>query len=125
MCGANTSSRVSSACTCLNYHSSSTPLVCTKKTATQETTNVSPAPTPAPLPLGCNADNCLRAMKREGGDGITAFCTNFTNDVVTASTALPTYATQCTVDSVSQISSACSCLVPGTATASPLAVSTV
>jgi hypothetical protein len=73
----------------------------------------------------CNEDNCLRAMIREGGVGATPFCHQFTSAVVTDTAALPTYASMCTPDAVSGVSSACSCLVSGLATTTPTSQSTI
>ena len=83
--------QVSSACSCLNY-ACNTPL-------------------PASQSLGhdllCNADNCLRAFERGNGQ---AFCSAFTQSVVTDTAGLPSSTTQCTGSTIARVSSACSCL---------------
>ncbi|KAH8793310.1 hypothetical protein BGZ57DRAFT_986558 [Hyaloscypha finlandica] len=119
-CTGSTSARVSSACTCLNYYGSSTmsfssmsPSPTTTSRSSSSSSTAVTKFTPLAL-LNCNSDNCLRAMKREGGVGATAFCSTFTTAVVTNPAALPTYQTQCTKNAISQISSACSCLPKAT-----------
>ncbi len=67
-------------------------------------------PSVTATPIVCNGDNCLRAMIREGSTGATAFCASFTGATFTQTSLLPTYASQCTTDPISQISSACSCM---------------
>lgn len=56
----------------------------------------------------CSHDNCLRALLGQSADA-SAFCATYTTAVQTATTALPTYATQCS-NLPSRVSSACSCL---------------
>ncbi|KAH6669530.1 hypothetical protein B0J14DRAFT_121586 [Halenospora varia] len=90
----NIASEISSACTCLNYKS---------------TTSTTSMMTQASHPPQCHGDNCLRALIREGGAGATPFCSNFLTATVTAVSALPTYASMCD-NKVVQVSSACSCL---------------
>ncbi|KAH8597664.1 hypothetical protein B0O99DRAFT_684973 [Bisporella sp. PMI_857] len=68
-----------------------------------------PAPT-AGRRLGCNEDNCLRAMIREGGVSATPFCSQFIAATVTDPAVLPTYASMCTPNAIVGISSACSCI---------------
>lgn len=61
---------------------------------------------------GCNADNCLRAFEgKKGGDKAFAFCQTFTKEIVTATTSLPAFVTQCTGSTIARASSACSCFV--------------
>lgn len=79
----------------------------------------------AAVKADCHEDNCLRAMIREGGDGATPFCQQFTTAIITAQASLPTYASMCTPDAVSGISSACSCLVKGLSTTTPTSQQTV
>lgn len=62
----------------------------------------------------CNADNCQRALN--GYPSAAAFCASYTTARSTATTGLPTFATQCNGPTVSRLSSACSCY---SATASP------
>ena len=61
-----------------------------------------------------NADNCLRAFKRSAGQ---KFCSSFTTKVVTGTDDLPAFVTQCTGNTVSRMSSACSCLDPACSSA--------
>ncbi|CZR55183.1 uncharacterized protein PAC_05069 [Phialocephala subalpina] len=75
-----------------------------------DSTTSRPAAGVVPLNEYCYANNCLRAMKREGGVGATAFCASFTTALVTNSAALPTYATQCSTNAIAQMSSACTCI---------------
>lgn len=60
----------------------------------------------------CNADNCLRALRASARlEDAQSFCSIFTTSSVTATSALPSYAVAaCTGDSLSRVSSACSCL---------------
>ena len=62
----------------------------------------------------CNADNCLRALRRYSAEA-SAFCSTYTTTSNTATTALPTYATPCSY-STSRLSSACTCLDTTTTT---------
>lgn len=57
--------------------------------------------------LHCNWDNCLRALARFTAQN---FCSNFTDSVVTSTSGLRLYATQCTASTISRLSSACTCL---------------
>ncbi|MCJ1383291.1 hypothetical protein MMC17_006404 [Xylographa soralifera] len=65
----------------------------------------------------CNSDNCLRGLN--GYSIAAAFCASYTTATSTATTGLPTFATQCTGSMASRISSACSCYA-ATATTSSL-----
>ncbi|KAK5996059.1 hypothetical protein PT974_04486 [Cladobotryum mycophilum] len=69
---------------------------------------------------GCNADNCLRAIRGKG-DPAASFCNSLTATKVTKTQGLPTYVTQCTGDTLSRASSACSCFM---ASYTPTAVPT-
>ena len=68
-----------------------------------------------PLPLnhrpGCNADNCLRALRRHTASD---FCMTYTTAVVTATSAIPSNIAVGCDSQPSQVSSACSCLVTPT-----------
>ncbi|PMD42716.1 glycoside hydrolase family 28 protein [Hyaloscypha variabilis F] len=59
-------------------------------------------------PRDCSHDNCLRAFIASSANAAT-FCATFTTASVTATTGLPSYATQCS-NLVSRVSTACSCL---------------
>ena len=89
-CTGSSISRVSSACSCLNNP-------CTTDYSTSSK---------APVP-GCNADNCLRAMERSQAQ---QFCHTFTQSMVTSTSGLPMWASQCTGSTIPRVSSACSCL---------------
>lgn len=69
----------------------------------------------------CNQDNCYRAL-----DGrlaaASSFCPTFTAQVLTATTSLGPFQTFC-ANNPSRVSSACSCLVPGTVTTTTSTVS--
>lgn len=54
-------------------------------------------------------------MIREGNVEATPFCQSFTTAVINDIAALPTYASMCTPNAISGISSACSCFAPSTA----------
>lgn len=64
---------------------------------------------------GCNADNCLRALRNPTrAVAATSFCHSYTAQVITATTSLPTqFATPCGSGPTqsSRLSSACSCYV--------------
>jgi hypothetical protein len=92
MCAGSAISRVSSACSCLNNASA---CIETSSAAVQS------------LARGCNADNCLRAFERGEGQ---AFCSSFTQSIVTSIDGLPSYRTQCTGSTIARVSSACYCL---------------
>lgn len=94
-CSTSIPEQISSICSCA-YPA--------KIAATSTNTPISPAPS------GCHEDNCLRAMIREGGIGARPFCRSFTAGIITNTAVLPTYASMCSPDPVSGISSACSCL---------------
>lgn len=82
-----------------------------------DTSTSSAAPvTTAASGVPCYQDNCFRAMQREGGVTATPFCQSFTASVVTSTAALPTYASMCDY-AVSEVSSACSCVVATTSSA--------
>lgn len=119
MCFTDAISQVSSACSCLTpSHSAQLPATTAADVihVPMEPIPVAPARTMSAAirhvagDLVCNADSCLRAMEREGGAVVTGFCASFTSATVTESAALPTFATECSTNAVSQISSACSCL---------------
>ncbi|KUJ24155.1 uncharacterized protein LY89DRAFT_727190 [Mollisia scopiformis] len=74
------------------------------------TTQTKPLATSVPSNAYCYANNCLRALKYEGGLGATAFCSSFTTAAVTNTHLLPTYATQCSTNPIAQMSSACTCI---------------
>jgi len=131
MCKPNAVSGISSACSCLvpktaminvNGTQTSAPLNITTATVlttttvtlltTLVTTTVTSDPVISPVPVGCAEDNCLRAMIREGNLDATPFCQTFTTAVISDTAVLPTYASMCTPNAVSGISSACSCFVP-------------
>ncbi|KAE9372586.1 carbohydrate-binding module family 50 protein [Stipitochalara longipes BDJ] len=57
-------------------------------------------------PLKCNADNCLRQLEHSSA---TAFCSTFTQGIITATTGLPKSVSMCQSD-CRRISSACTCL---------------
>ncbi|KAM7217991.1 hypothetical protein V8F06_006674 [Rhypophila decipiens] len=65
---------------------------------------------------GCNADNCLRALRNPTRTAAaTSFCRTYTQAIITATTALPTqFATPCGSGATQSVrlSSACSCYVP-------------
>ncbi|KAK6505830.1 hypothetical protein TWF481_007721 [Arthrobotrys musiformis] len=68
---------------------------------------------------GCNRDNCLRAMTARISTA-TSFCHSFTTAVVTQTTGLGPWQTQC-ANNPSRVSSACTCLIPPPApTCAPL-----
>lgn len=78
----------------------------------------------------CNADNCLRALRNSHISGrlqdAQAFCTTFTAQTVTATTAIPTYAVEaCAGDVASRVSSACSCIASSTTSTAPTSTATV
>lgn len=89
--------------------SKSTPLS-TSKGSDQITSPNKSAPTPFSLNAYCYANNCLLDLRREGGFGATAFYSSFTKSIVTDKAALPTYASQCSTNAISQMSSACTCI---------------
>ncbi|KAI9680888.1 MAG: Phosphatidylinositol 4-kinase type 2-beta [Caeruleum heppii] len=65
---------------------------------------------------GCNADNCLRALRNPTRAAeAKSFCSSYTTAVVTATAGLPPFATQCGTapTQASRLSSACSCFQPG------------
>jgi len=62
--------------------------------------------------INCNEDNCLRALMHEGKTDATSFCQTFTTATATDLIFLPTYASQCTGETISRMSSACSCYIP-------------
>lgn len=70
-------------------------------------------PTPAPVALekrdSCNQDNCLRALEHNSLSA-SPFCSTYTESSVTATTAIPAYATSGCANLPSRVSSACSCL---------------
>jgi len=70
-------------------------------------TSTSFSPLTTTEPQKCNADNCLRQLRRSSA---TAFCSTFTKMIVTATTELPSSISMCQSD-VKRVSSACSCLV--------------
>jgi hypothetical protein len=118
-CVTDAISQISSACSCVAIGSVGSDAPTTTSTFNAPVTSAAVSTNLFRNPKGlvCNRDNCLRAMVREGGIGATPFCASFTTAVITNPAALPTYATQCVTDAISQISSACSCVVVGTATA--------
>lgn len=59
---------------------------------------------------GCNADNCLRAIRGQN-DVAASFCQSLTASAVTATAGLPTYVSQCTGQTLPRASSACSCFM--------------
>jgi len=72
--------------------------------------------TPAPPPNDCQPDNCLRDFIRH--PEVTGFCATYTTELNTATTGLPTLVSQCQ-NNPTRISSACSCVLTGTATSTP------
>lgn len=62
----------------------------------------------------CNRDNCYRQLIQKP-ELVDSFCATYTQTVNTASTALPTFVSNCQ-GLASRVSSACSCLHPATTT---------
>jgi hypothetical protein len=62
----------------------------------------------------CNRDNCFRQLIQKP-ELVGPFCATYTKTVNTASTALPTFVSNCQ-GLASRVSSACSCLHPATTT---------
>ena len=69
--------------------------------------------------ITCNADNCLRGLRASNRVAeAQAFCGTFTTAVVTATSAIPSFAVAaCTGNVASRVSSACSCIVSSTTSA--------
>jgi hypothetical protein len=112
----NEASRVSSACSCI-VPSGSIP---TSGSSSSSIPTITSAPTTSPAPpQNCSPDNCLRQFSQSLAE-VSTFCVTYTIGVVTATTGLPPFVSQCSSET-SRVSSACSCIV--SPPASPLSTS--
>lgn len=141
--GTDVAMRVSSACSCVigsttvsttsatatppTSYSPPPPPPTTSSSPTSSPTSYSPPPPPPtttslptsttstiPTPstsLDCQPDNCLRQLMQS--TAVTAFCATYTQSVNTATTNLPPYVSQCSLNPP-RVSSACSCVVTPT-----------
>lgn len=92
--------------------SSSVPVTTTSESSASSTSSVvqsQPWTTIVTTPLGpgCLADNCLRALSRQGGIGASSFCSFYTMGL--GPTTFPIYATMCGPLTSTSLFSACSC----------------
>ncbi|KAK6359419.1 hypothetical protein TWF696_000579 [Orbilia brochopaga] len=117
------STRISSACTCLNSgnpattSATTTPALTTTPATTSATT---PVTTTRTTTIKCNGDNVLRALLGRPSDA-SAFCQTYTLSAATAGQSYPSYIAKYSTQAT-RISSACTCLVgpaPATTTTTP------
>jgi acid phosphatase len=83
-------------------------------TLTTRTTKATLVCSSSPTSSNCNRDNCFRQLLQSTAQ-VSSFCATYTASPQSATTGLPTYVSQC-ANSPARISSACSCIIPGTCT---------